>query len=377
MNRPAFVFPPPSGPYRIGTVTNHWVDAGRREVFSTRPRDRRELMVQIWYPAHHEPSAPRAPYVQDAEGVTSALAEFLGVSPSTLAPLARITTNAVERAPIADDEAAYPVLIMLVGIKGSYRQIQTFQVEELVSHGYVVAAIDQPYSVATVVFPDGRRVAYDERWAPPRSAFMDARIPHLARDVSFTLDQLAAVAHADPDGLLTRRLDLERAGLIGHSMGAVVGAEACRVDERLRAGLLEEAFMPTDVVRNGLVQPIMFIARPADSMRLEREVAGGWSEADIDEHLRTMRVVYEHLPGDGYYVQIPGSFHLDMTDAPLLSALVAWPGLTGPIGGDRAHRIVNAYSLAFFDRELRHEPAPLLDGPAQQFPEVTLESRRR
>ncbi len=263
---------------------------------------------------------------------------------------------------------------MLVGIKGSYRQIQTFQVEELVSHGYAVAAIDQPYSVAMVVFPDGRRVAYDDRWEPPRSAFMDAHIPHLARDVSFTLDQLAALAHADPNGVLTRRLDLERAGLIGHSMGAVVAAEACRVDARLRAGLLEEGFIPADVVRDGLVQPITFIARPDDTMRLEREAAGGWSEADIDETLRTMRIVYEHLPGDGYYVQIPGIFHLDMTDTPLLSALVAWPGFTGPVGADHAHRIINAYSLAFFDRELRHEPAPLLDGPSQQFPEVTLES---
>ena len=377
MNSPVFVFPPPSGPYRIGTVTYHWVDAERREVFSTQPGDRRELMVQIWYPAHDVPSAPRAPYMPEAEGVTPALADFLGVSPSTLAPLARITTNAVERAPIADDEAAYPVLIMLVGLKGSYRQVQTFQVEELVSHGYVVASIDQPYTVAMVVFPDGRRVAYDERWEPPHSAFMDAHIPHLARDVSFTLDQLAALAHADPNGVLTGRLDLERVGLIGHSLGAVVGAEACRVDARLCAGLLEEGFMPADVVRDGLEQPIMFITRPDDSMRLEREVAGGWPEADIDETLRTMRIVYEHLPGDGYYVQIPEMFHLDMTDAPLLSARVAWPGLAGPIGADRAHRIINAYSLAFFDRELRHEPAPLLDGPPQEFPEVTLESRRR
>ena len=47
MNHPAFVFPPPSGPYGIGTVTYHWVDTERREVFSSRPDDRRELMVQF------------------------------------------------------------------------------------------------------------------------------------------------------------------------------------------------------------------------------------------------------------------------------------------------------------------------------------------
>ena len=36
--------------------------------------------------------------------------------------------------------------------------MNTFQVEELVSYGYIVAAIDQPYAAAEVVFPDGRKV---------------------------------------------------------------------------------------------------------------------------------------------------------------------------------------------------------------------------
>jgi hypothetical protein len=376
LDGPVFAFPRPSGPYAIGTATYHWVDAERREVLSARPGDHRELMVQIWYPAQDVPSAPRAPYIADAEGVSQALADFLDVPASRLAPLAHVTTDAVEDAPVADHEARFPVLILLVGIKGSYRQIQTFQVEELASHGYVVAAIDQPYSVATVAFPDGRRIGYDDRWAPSRSVFMDDHIPHLARDVGFTLDRLTALADADPNAALHGRLDLDRAGLVGHSFGAAVGAEACRVEPRLRAGLLEEAFMPADVVRDGLTQPVMFITRPADSMRLEREVAGGWPESDIEETLGTMRVVYEHLRGEGYFVQIPGSFHLDMTDAPFLSALVPWRGLSGPIGGDRAHRIINACSLAFFDRELRHRGTGPLDGPTDRFPEVIVESRR-
>ena len=78
------------------------------------------------------------------------------------------------------------------------RQQNTFQVEELVSHGYVVAAIDQPYVAATVVFQDGRQAAYDPRWDPPHSAFMDAHIPYLAQDAVFTLEQLAALNRADP-----------------------------------------------------------------------------------------------------------------------------------------------------------------------------------
>jgi hypothetical protein len=56
---PAFRFPRPSGPYGIGTLTYNWVDAARPEAFTADRGDHRELMVQVWYPAQANPSAPR------------------------------------------------------------------------------------------------------------------------------------------------------------------------------------------------------------------------------------------------------------------------------------------------------------------------------
>jgi predicted dienelactone hydrolase len=226
-----------------------------------------------------------------------------------------------------------------------------------------------------VVFPDGRAVAYDERWDPPHSAFMDAHIPDVARDVSLTLNGLGLIDRRDSGHPLGGRLDLDRVGIVGHSFGAVVGAEACRLESRLRVALLEEAFVPADVLRDGLRQPVMFLTRDAESMRLERRTAGGWPESDIRETLDTMGAAYARLAGRGYFVEVTGAFHLDMTDAALLAPLVPWPGLEGPIGAERAHEIVNAYSVAFFDRELRGRPAPLLDGRTHRFPEVRFSSR--
>lgn len=269
-----------------------------------------------------------------------------------------------------------------------FRQHNTFQVEELVSHGYIVAAIDQPYTAAKVVFPDGHQatgLSLDElgplirqSYSPTETApilngraFNDGIAPYLAHDVRFTLDQLAALDKADPHGILTGRLDLRRAGLFGVSLGGIVGAEACRLDPRLRACLVMDAPMPTDVVKAGLQQPAMWITRDAETMQRE-----GWSQRDIDEHLNSMRTVFASLPGDGYFVRVRGMFHLDLTDFPLLSPLASRVGLSGPIGAQRAHDIINAYSLAFFDRHLKGRPAALLDGPAEQYPEVLFETRR-
>jgi hypothetical protein len=89
-----------------------------------------------------------------------------------------------------------------------------------------------------------------------------------------------------------------------------------------------------------------------------------------------MRAVFESLPGDGYLVLVDGMFHLNLTDYPLLSPLMPLTGLTGPIDAQRAHSIANAYSLAFFDHELKGRPAELLDGLVEHYPEVRFETRR-
>jgi hypothetical protein len=57
---PVFHFPQPTGQYPIGTLTYHWIDTTRSEVFTADPQVRRQLLVQIWYPAAASPSASRA-----------------------------------------------------------------------------------------------------------------------------------------------------------------------------------------------------------------------------------------------------------------------------------------------------------------------------
>ena len=160
--------------------------------------------------------------------------------------------------------------------------------------------------------------------------------------------------------------------ILGISLGGMVSPEACHLEPRFRACLVMEAPMPADVVKSGLQQPSMWILSDVDTWRLQR-----WSELDVNEH-QTMRALFESLPGDGYFVQVPRMFHLNLTDVPLLiyAPFGRKLGLFGPIDAHRVHRIVNAYTIAFFDRHLKGLPATLLDGPAAQYPDVRFETRR-
>ena len=397
---PVFRFPQPTGRFAIGTLTYHWVDTSRADIFSADPSARRELVVQVWYPAEvgllpaHPPTHPptHAPYLQDASAVMAAFAQIHGKPGFLFGQFQYVTTHAVAAAPVAAGLARYPVLILPVGATG-FRQINTFQVEELVSHGYLVAAIDQPGAAANVVFPDGHaqvgvpvrqlqaliRPSYMPGATAPRlhgRALADRSIvPFLTQDLSFALDQLAALNQADLNQVLTGRLDLQRLGAFGVSLGGIVVAEACLQDPRIQACLMMDAPMPTDVVAARLSKPALWITRDATSMRLEQQRSGGWSELEIEAHQTSMRAVYNGLPGAGYFVQLPGTFHSNFMDVPNWTPLASWLNLAGPIDGQRAHDIINAYSLAFFDRHLLGHPATLLDGPAQQYPEVLFDAR--
>ncbi len=383
---PAHAFPAPTGPQRIGTLTYHWVDADRPELLRPDPAARRELMAQVWYPAEPVPGAPAAPYLPDAGAVGAGMARQHGMPGFVLRGLGTARAHAVEAAPPVSDPAAHPVLVFLEGLTG-YRQMNTFQVEDLVSHGYVVVALDQPDVAAEVVFPDGRRAGslparqlqalVGPAFGPVDPAptlhgrsFPEGALPHLVGDVGFGLDRLAELNAADPHGLLTGRLDLARAGVFGVSLGGIVGAEACRLDPRLRACLILDAPMPVAVARDGLPQPAMWITRDRASM--ERE---GWAADDVDEHQTTMQGAFEATQGSAYLVRVPGTFHGDFTDVVDVLPLVGIAGFAGPIGSRRAHDVVNAYTRAFFDRHLAGRPAPVLDEPADRHPDVLVQTR--
>lgn len=136
-----------------------------------------------------------------------------------------------------------------------------------------------------------------------------------------------------------------------------------------------DAAMPADVVRDGLEQPAMWLTRDADSILLERNRSGGWPDHEIRETLDTQRAAFgKSKPGNGFYIETPGMFHLNYTDAPAWTPLAQALALSGPIGAQRGHEILAAYTVAFFEHALDGGRPPLLDGPPP-WDEVAIERR--
>jgi len=139
--------PAPTGRHRISTVSLHLVDPSRPDPWVP-DVPFRELMIQIWYPAHAADDYPRAPYATPA---TARAYENIFSLPVLNWPM----THASLGAPVHPLGRGRPVVLYSPSLGGE-RFETTCLVEELASRGYVVVTIDHVHDSDVVELPDGR-----------------------------------------------------------------------------------------------------------------------------------------------------------------------------------------------------------------------------
>src|SRR3984957_11715443 len=210
--------PQPTGPFAVGRVTYDWKDARHTE-----------LLAWIWYPAAPtQPSQPTSDYlppswrsaVEHQRG--KLLTDFL------TRDLSRVRTHSLHDAEVSTQQPSYPVVLMRAGLSGLVTGY-TSLAEDLASHGYVVVGFDAPHRSSVVVFPDGRVIErapqnnLDALDGPEQEQRALELVQAWSADIGFALDQLERLNESDPSGKFRGRLDLQRVGVFGHSLGGEIG----------------------------------------------------------------------------------------------------------------------------------------------------------
>jgi hypothetical protein len=342
----------PSGNYFIGQTSYAWVDEAREEVHTSDEGDPRELLVEVWYPAEPESDAQLAPYFN--EPLADLYAQIVDVEPELIRG---IRSNAVIDAPLASDQPAYPVIIFDPGFNAAPRQYQII-IEDLASHGYIVFAISRPYLTTLTVFPDGRQIEplnadqMSTLWAPRdvnEAEFTDVWVP----DSQFVLNQITQLSESDP--VFAGHLDLDRLGMVGHSQGARTVSEVCMIESAC------DAVVNLDGVHSGMVEvamdkPFMFIS----------------ADYGVDQFVAPFEQGMEALSQDYYVLMIPDTQHMSFEDAAFWLPF-AFPETEMPDEILVAQQVIidyRTYITAFFDKHVKGEAVPFLDGPSDDFPEV-------
>jgi dienelactone hydrolase len=338
-----FTLPRPSGPYPVGVRRRHLVQHGRADPW--RPGVVRELMISIWYPAHHS-ARPRATYLDPLVARKYTAEGFLGIPPNVV----DWTTPTVTARRNAPANGCHPLVVYAPG-GGNSRALGTVLVEDLASHGYVVVTIDHTHETA-VEFPGGRLVDEAIPENPPdleaaKRLYMDTR----EADVHFVLEQLRGEPTAD----------LTRIGLFGHSAGGVIATRVMRADPRIAAGANLDGFFEfgENHPERGVDRP--FLLMGAASHPEQPPLYGA-----VRTHLSdpNWAKFWTASTGRRLDLAVPNGRHYTFTDAQwFIPQLDVDPtGLIGSVG----QRVVHAQRdilRNLFDAHLKGRPRPLPKHP--------------
>jgi dienelactone hydrolase len=354
----ALQLPELAGTFPVGTLTYHWSDLTRTETLTPAPTDKRKILIQVWYP-RQDVATSGAPVYLNA--VTHQALLQSGISAEAQYPLQRLKTLAVPAAPISGSKTSYPVVVFSPGLR-MFPQFYLTLVEQLASHGYVVVGITHL---------DPKIYEFDKTQSEVQAIGV---VQQRVADTRFVLNQLEKLNKQDSQSVFAGRLNLKTVGIYGHSLGGATAAEALRSDSRFTAGVGMDGSFFGKVVKEGLNRPFM--------------VMHSQGAVVLDS---TQQKVFKALHQDAYEVTLNGSSHYDFSDVVLLSSF--FPGTifarkanqviplpAGPqpkrMSAAVALRLINDYTLAFFDRYLGDRRSPLLEGSISH-PEVLYNYRRK
>ncbi len=378
---PIFSFAKPTGPYTVGTATYHWIDYKREENFTKLFGDSRELMVQIWYPASLEATGKPASYLSDPAPYVEGLHELLQLPKFLFSGLKLVKTNAIMNAELAETASKYPVLLFSHGFMG-YKNQNTFQVEQLASHGYIVVGIEHAYSSVASVFPNQHVVKFDSEgkigYEQMKYSFMDKRNKVWVEDAKFVLDQIEALSENDPGGMFTGRIDLEHVGMFGHSFGGATTVQMLLDDTRVQAGMNMDGVLYGErrIAEGGLKKPFLLMSadhtlKGADQTSDAEIAALGTDREEIAAYYDELFARYELVTAGGnYWITFKNTKHMSFSDLYLLTPLFEWME-----GGNvrRTHELINEYTLDFFDHYLKGKPMQYLNRNLGDHAEYTLQ----
>jgi predicted dienelactone hydrolase len=363
-------FIPPDGPYAVGMHEYLWIDANRPDPFIKDPKFRRHLIARVWYPARAVQGAQKAGYLLDPKefGEKSSYSGFTAVK-----------TNAVLDAPIARAKGPFPVLVYQPG-GGTQRFIGTFETEELASRGYVVVAADHPGFSETVQFPDGTRFTPDQHVRPEEKGdfredvkknwdwLNDEVFPTWTADARYTLDKIEEL-NRTPGQIFYQQLDVAKIGMFGWSFGGAESVEMSIDDPRVKAVIDQDGQLFGNGRKQGTSRPLMMMHHGGEDKAPKPE-----QEAVLQELIAQTKAwdqgLMERSTNERYEITIAKTQHGHFSDFMLAIA----PG-PGELDARRAHAIINAYTLAFFDQYLRGLRSELLKGPTRKYPEVTFSKK--
>jgi hypothetical protein len=353
----------PSGQYGVGFEDFYWVNEKSCPDFNFNGKNTNdfssentnychEIVARIYYPTKKK-YMPKSLYYKSfiSWKRENILIHLPNIGKKQIKDLNDLKSYAVYKTPIITSEK-FPVLLFLPGF-GYPAQTYENSITELVSHGYIVVGINTPFLNLTEL-KNSHVVKVSEHIT--KDEFENKWTPLQFQNLLYSFEKIHNL-HRENKNDLFLLMDLDRIGLLGHSIGARVLADAVHAHHNYfqAAVTLDIGFDRTGSSRKKFQIPFMHI------IAADRKLASLASDNSI--------TTFE-LGENNYLIGIAKnekdhnySTHTNFTDMSTLQYLTAFQTLDkylkkhslGTGNGVEITESVNTYLVAFFDHFLKNK----------------------
>lgn len=344
---------------------------------------KRTLVTEFWYPAvESAKTLPVNRFAQFWPGLLGTMSGRVAIRAfgGNFAELDRRFKNRARRdAELA--EGPFPLLVFSHG-NGGFRFQNTFQMEYLASHGYIVAACDHTGNAAVTLL-SGLPVLYNKQTIKDIRRW-DDRVKDIALVVN-KIDQL----NKQEGSWLIGRIKPGGYGALGHSFGGFTVCRLSETDPRVKAilpmtvaGTLYDA--KDLATRTATQQQLASVDIPNIPCRIPMMVILADHDRTVgDEGNRRSRAYFKRSVGPRYLLEFKGAGHFTFTDMSQIN-----PNFGDGVGvekgnkgfrfsdAEEAQRITNQYSVAFFDAFLKKDAAARAFLDKNHFPDELTYARK-
>lgn len=359
---------------KVGRVVRLLTDNKRKELLNGSD-EKRKIMISIFYPTDEDTDESEQAYYMDL--FSPCQKEFIKRFADrknmrgqqvNASYLRSIKTNIYNNISISKKNIAYPVILFSPGL-GMDRDCLIYAIEKLVSAGYVVFTIGHIYDADFTILPDGEIVEQAKHVSDPTPEEKEQLIDTRKEDILFLLDELKLLNSEDE--LIRERLDLDKVGIIGHSLGGAAIFKAASEDRRIKAAIMldgslqyfnlekdisegKRLYTPLLNFRRGTIdygeemkKTIEFSADKTDGEEFKKIIISRHQVLlkQIDEQ----KYLYEYLAGYKSFIKLKHSEHLTFTDWPVIYNQEMENGIL-PV--KEAHKIISEITVKFYNEFL-------------------------
>lgn len=370
---PVFQLPEPTGIYKIGRISYHLIDPNRNEIETKIQNDKRELSITVWYPTN-ETDHKQATYFPNFTNLKDAVSEKYGIPPFLLTYLGKITTNTQEGVAVANNNKPFPVIVLSHGFPGTSFMF-TSLIEEVVSHGFIVAAIDHTFYSNVTMLPTNKAVFLTENLPTPIEFEKWDEII----DTVWVKDQIQVIdflSYLNREKKFKNKIDLDKIGVMGHSFGGATAFQSMLIDDRIKAGINMDGTYFGNAEKSEMdVKPFLLMNTSEEKKESKEDktaalVASGLSEKQFQQISQSLEERQQKFRDYGGYVaSIIGAKHMSFSDYYLFSPALS---IGENVNYREDQKIIRWTVLQFFEKTLNKNNRTIFDDSNKPYSRLTL-----